>query len=245
MCTQIIVSFYKAMQGHPVHLWDALSGELRASYRVYNAADEVTAACSIAFDAQGQRLFAGLNNRLCIFDVARPGRYCKNIVPHSRASPGLQGNLLTVLSSRFLLSFFPCYDASVSFVQVHTNWKPASGNLFLPCTFWREPWQLCMQPLHGRLSLIDVGLLCGCGSRHGVFLLGPCTAGIISCMACNPDRSAMLAAGSYLGDTGILDENTGDLLYVLQGQKGGITQVPFSLCTYTLLSSRLSCNPSC
>ena len=58
---------------------------------VYNAADEVTAACSLAFDAPGQRLFAGLNNRLCIFDVARPGRYYRNIVPHSRASPGLQG----------------------------------------------------------------------------------------------------------------------------------------------------------
>ena len=83
-----------AMQGHPIHLWDALSGQLRASYRVYNAADEVTAACSIAFDAQGQRLYAGLNNRLCIFDVARPGRYCKNIVPHTRASPGLQGVFL-------------------------------------------------------------------------------------------------------------------------------------------------------
>ena len=86
------------MQGHPIHLWDALSGELRASYRVYNAADEVTAACSIAFDRQGQRLFAGLNNRLCIFDVARPGRYCKNIVPHSRASPGLQGVALMRLN---------------------------------------------------------------------------------------------------------------------------------------------------
>ena len=132
---QIIVSYYKAMQGHPIHLWDALSGELRASYRVYNAADEVTAACSIAFDAQGQRLFAGLNNRLCIFDVARPGRYCKNIVPHSRASPGLQGNLLTLLSFNSLLSFFPCYDAPVSFVQVHTKWKPAFVKLFV-CFFF-------------------------------------------------------------------------------------------------------------
>jgi len=166
---QIIVSYYKAMQGHPIHLWDALSGELRASYRVYNAADEVTAACSIAFDAQGQRLFAGLNNRLCIFDVARPGRYCKNIVPHSRASPGLQGNLFTQLSSHFLLSFFPCYDAPVSFVQVHTKWKPASGNLFLACTFWQEPWRFHMQPLHGRHPLNDVGLLCGCGCRHAYF----------------------------------------------------------------------------
>lgn len=43
-------------------------------------------------------------------------------------------------------------------------------------------------------------------------------------MACNPDRSAMLAAGSYLGDTGVFEENSGDLLYVLQGQRGGITQ---------------------
>ena len=53
----------------------------------------------------------------------------------------------------------------------------------------------------------------------------PPAAGIISCMACNPERSAMLAAGSYLGDTGIFEENSGDLLYVLQGQRGGITQV--------------------
>ena len=30
----------------------------------------------------------------------------------------------------------------------------------------------------------------------------------------------MLAAGSYLGDTGIFDENTGDLLYVLQASAG-------------------------
>ena len=34
----------------------------------------------------------------------------------------------------------------------------------------------------------------------------------------------MLAAGSYLGDTGIFEERSGDLLYVLQGQRGGITQ---------------------
>ena len=49
--------------------------------------------------------------------------------------------------------------------------------------------------------------------------------GIIASICCNPDHSTMLAAGSYLGDTGIFDENTGDLLYVLQGQRGGITQV--------------------
>lgn len=49
----------------------------------------------------------------------------------------------------------------------------------------------------------------------------------------------MLAAGSYLGDTGIFEENTGDLLYVLQGQKGGITQVRTCACMLLLLLSKL------
>ena len=50
-------------------------------------------------------------------------------------------------------------------------------------------------------------------------------AGIVSCMASNEDGSGMMAAGAYSGDAAVMDERTGELLYVLQGQKGGITQV--------------------
>lgn len=50
----------------------------------------------------------------------------------------------------------------------------------------------------------------------------------------------MLAAGSYLGDTGVFEENTGDLLYVLQGQKGGITQVRTCACMLLLKSKLLT-----
>ena len=191
-----------AMQGHPIHLWDALSGELRASYRVYNAADEVTAACSIAFDEQGHRLFAGLNNRLCIFDVARPGRYYKNIVPHSRASPGLQG-----LPLMWRDGHVPHF-ALQAFCR-HVGWN------FMCCCMLDVPNESGLQ-----LELEQhIPISC----RWQVNTFTP-AAGIISCMACNPDRSAMLAAGSYLGDTGIFEERSGDLLYVLQGQRGGITQ---------------------
>ena len=101
-------------------MWDALSGQLRASYRVYNAADEVTAACSIAFDAQGQRLYAGLNNRLCIFDVARPGRYCKNLVPHSRAAPGLQGARSALLPVTSCSQTLPPSAIHMQMRAVHT-----------------------------------------------------------------------------------------------------------------------------
>lgn len=56
-------------------------------------------------------------------------------------------------------------------------------------------------------------------------------AGIVSCLDFNPDRSGMMAAGSYSGQAAMYDSRTGELLYLLQGQKGGITQVqPSPVC---------------
>ena len=52
-----------------------------------------------------------------------------------------------------------------------------------------------------------------------------CRAGIISSLAFNPDRSGLMAAGSYSGQAGLFDDRTSELLSVLQGQRGGITQV--------------------
>ena len=52
-------------------------------------------------------------------------------------------------------------------------------------------------------------------------------AGIVSCIAFNPDRSGLIAAGSYSGQAGLYDASTHELLFLLQGQKGGLTQVTF------------------
>ncbi|KAK9818157.1 hypothetical protein WJX72_007963 [[Myrmecia] bisecta] len=52
--------------------------------------------------------------------------------------------------------------------------------------------------------------------------------GIISCLCFNPDRSGLFATGSYAGSAALFDEHTGEMLYVLQGHTGGITQVMFS-----------------
>jgi hypothetical protein len=43
-------------QGIPIHLWDAVTGELRCSYRGYDDADEPTPAFSLAFSPDGARL---------------------------------------------------------------------------------------------------------------------------------------------------------------------------------------------
>ena len=50
--------------------------------------------------------------------------------------------------------------------------------------------------------------------------------GIISCLAPSPDRSGLLAAGSYSGAAALFDEATGELLFLLAGHSGGVTQVP-------------------
>ncbi|KAK9906702.1 hypothetical protein WJX75_006470 [Coccomyxa subellipsoidea] len=134
--------FASTARAHPLHLWDAVSGQLRATYRAYDAVDEVTAAYSVAFSRDGTRMLGGYNKAIRIFDTSRPGRFYTEIVTHSKKSHGLQG--------------------------------------------------------------------------------------IVSCMASNEDGSGMMAAGAYSGDAAVMDERTGELLYVLQGQKGGITQVQFS-----------------
>lgn len=52
--------------------------------------------------------------------------------------------------------------------------------------------------------------------------------GIISCIAFNPDKSGLYACGSYSRNVGLYAAPKGNLLYNLQGQRGGITQVLWS-----------------
>jgi hypothetical protein len=66
-------------QDHPLHLYDALTGALRASYRGYNDADEPTAATSCAFTPDGAGLYAGYARALRRFDLSRPGRDCMRL----------------------------------------------------------------------------------------------------------------------------------------------------------------------
>jgi WD40 repeat protein len=66
--------FATTSKDQPVHLWDASTRALRASYSTYNQFDEVSSALSLCFDAFGTNLYCGLVNRITCFDVAKPGR---------------------------------------------------------------------------------------------------------------------------------------------------------------------------
>lgn len=66
--------FASSSRDHPVHLWDAYSGRLRATYQNYDQYDAMTAAHSLAFSSDGLRLLCGLRRLLHVHDVSRPGR---------------------------------------------------------------------------------------------------------------------------------------------------------------------------
>lgn len=134
--------FATTTRDHPVHLWDAVTGQLRCSYRAYDAMDEITAAYSVAFNPSGTKLFCGYNKTLRIFDTSCPGR---------------------------------------EFQQHSTVTSTKDGQ-----------------------------------------------TGVISCLAFNPCNMGILAAGSYDRTTAVYAENNMELLLVLHGQEGGVTQVQFS-----------------
>ncbi|CAH8345414.1 unnamed protein product [Eruca vesicaria subsp. sativa] len=66
--------FATTTRDHPIHLWDSSSGELRCTYRAYDAMDEITAAFSVGFNPHGNKIFAGYNSSIRVFDLHRPGR---------------------------------------------------------------------------------------------------------------------------------------------------------------------------
>lgn len=69
--------FVSACRDHPLHLWDAYSGALRASYMPFNHLDEICSAYAAAFDLGGAQLYCGFERAIRVFDVSRPGRQCE------------------------------------------------------------------------------------------------------------------------------------------------------------------------
>ncbi|GMG15945.1 unnamed protein product [Phytophthora fragariaefolia] len=66
--------FVSTSRDQPVHLWDAYTGELRATYRAFDHMDELASAQSLAFNSTGTKLFAGFDRMIRYFDLSQPSR---------------------------------------------------------------------------------------------------------------------------------------------------------------------------
>lgn len=65
-------------RGHPIQLWDAFTGDLRASYCAYDHLDEPISALSVTCDPTGEHILAGYDEEIRIFDLGQPGRSCSS-----------------------------------------------------------------------------------------------------------------------------------------------------------------------
>jgi WD40 repeat protein len=59
--------FASTSRDHPIHLWDAFNGQLRASYRAYDHMDELAPAYCLAFTPYGDRILAGRSLDSCMW----------------------------------------------------------------------------------------------------------------------------------------------------------------------------------
>jgi WD40 repeat protein len=85
--------FIQSRRDHPIHLVDAITGTLRSTFKMFNAVDEVEAATALAFNLTGDKIYAGCNRMIRIFDVNEPGNNATS-QPTSktrRASEGQKG----------------------------------------------------------------------------------------------------------------------------------------------------------
>lgn len=90
--------FASTSRDQPIHLWDAFTGALRATYTAYDHADEVTAAFSLAFSRDGARILCGFDRAVRVFDTSRPGRQLETrpTVASKRAREGQRGILASI-----------------------------------------------------------------------------------------------------------------------------------------------------
>ncbi|CAF4257826.1 unnamed protein product, partial [Adineta steineri] len=64
---------FSSCRDNPVHLFDAYTGLVRASYKAFNHLEELVAAHSLGFELQSGRLYCGYDRIIRAFDIQRPG----------------------------------------------------------------------------------------------------------------------------------------------------------------------------
>ena len=77
-----------------MHLWDALSGQLRATYAAHNAADEVHAATSLAFS----QVSVSCSTMMWSLVTSGPPRGARTAGPNAKVVWGNQCSLVCCCS---------------------------------------------------------------------------------------------------------------------------------------------------
>lgn len=94
--------FITTSRDHPIHLWDSVSGCIRASYRGFNRLDELEAAQCLTFNCTGDKIYSGCSRMIRCFDVSQPGRNFTDF-PTSSTRKDASGSFFICVSGVHLL----------------------------------------------------------------------------------------------------------------------------------------------
>ena len=102
--------FLSTSRDQPLHLWDAYSGALRASYVAWSDADQIQTAVSCGFSPDGTKVFAGAQDRIFIFDTSVPGSDCDMFVTKKSGLIGALASTQNVYAAGFYAGSIAVYD---------------------------------------------------------------------------------------------------------------------------------------
>ncbi|KAI9496871.1 WD40-repeat-containing domain protein [Zychaea mexicana] len=85
--------FITSVRDHPMHMWDACTGNLRASYAVIDHRERFVGPNVVSFNLDGSRIYCGYENMIEIFDIQRPGQESQKVptIPQRRTKKGQKG----------------------------------------------------------------------------------------------------------------------------------------------------------
>eukprot|EP00977_Amphora_coffeiformis_P024081 scaffold15034_cov181-Amphora_coffeaeformis.AAC.13 len=102
--------FVASSRDQPAHLYDAYTGAIRATYRAFNALDEMESPTVVSFSVDGQRILCGgfrTDRVIHMFDVAVPGRESTILrLGKTRRSTDGQKGLVSAIASTHDARYF-------------------------------------------------------------------------------------------------------------------------------------------
>lgn len=119
--------FASCSRDHPIHLWDAYNASLRATYSPRNQMDELVSAISLAFSADGARLYAGMERSVRSFVTTEPGACADEVLRDTtRKACDLRGLIGALATSGNQLVAAGSYARMAAVYDVRTDAGPCA-----------------------------------------------------------------------------------------------------------------------
>jgi hypothetical protein len=121
-------AFLATVKEQPVHLYDAYDGSIRATYRPYNALDEMESPNIVTFTPDGSRIFTSgfqTDRTIHIFDTNVPGRDSSILrLGKTRRSKDGQKGMISALS-------FPDHNSNFSGCNIFAVGTYSPGSIYI------------------------------------------------------------------------------------------------------------------